>query len=69
MTFADELRNEGRVEGRAKGLIEGRAEGIEKGIEKVAINALRQGLPKRMVAQLTGLSLKRINQIKQQQNP
>ena len=61
MTFADELRNEGRVEGRTKG--------IEKGIEKVTINALKQGLPKRMIAQLTGLSLKRINQIKQQQNP
>ena len=76
MTFADELRNEGRIEGLNKGRTEGRNEGrneglnegLIKGVEKVAINALKQGLPKSMVAQLTGLSLKRINQIKQEQD-
>ena len=59
MTFADELRNEGRTEGRT----EGRAEGVES----VAINALKQGMVVGMIAQLTGLSVERIAQIKQEQ--
>lgn len=63
MTFADELRNEGRTEGRVEGLVEGRVEGVES----VAINALKQGMVVDTIAQLTGLSVERIAQIKQEQ--
>ena len=59
MTFADELRNEGRTEGRVEGRVEG--------VESVAINALKQGMVVDMIAQLTGLSVERIAQIKQEQ--
>ena len=56
MTFADQLRNEGQLRGQM----------LEK--EAVAINGLKQNLPIEMLSQLTGLSLERITQIKQEQN-
>ena len=55
MTFADELRDEGRTEG------------IDIGVEKVAINGIKEGIPDNLIAQLTGLSLERIAQIKEEQ--
>ena len=59
MTFADELRAEGRTEGIDIG--------INQGVEQVAINCIKEGLAANLTAQVTGLSLERIAQIKQEQ--
>ena len=55
MTFADELRAEGIDIG------------INQGVEQVAINCIKEGLPDNLTAQVTGLSLERIAQIREEQ--
>ena len=62
MTFAEEMKIEGRVEGLVKGRVEGRVERTEE----VAVNGLKQGLLPKLISQLTGLSLERIAQLKQE---
>ena len=63
MTFADELRNEGEARGEIRGVARGKVEGVED----VAINGLTQKFPLEMISKLTGLSIERIKQIKQEQ--
>ena len=67
MTFADELRDEGRTEGIDIGINQGIDIGIDQGVEKVAINCIKEGLPDNLTAQVTGLSLERIAQIREEQ--
>ena len=67
MTFADELRAEGRTEGRIEGRTEGIDIGINQGVERVAINGIKKGIPDNLISQLTGLSLERIAQIREEQ--
>lgn len=55
----------GLVEGRAKGLVEGRAEGRAEGIVEVAKKMLDKGMAAALVAEMTGLPLDEISNLKQ----
>jgi predicted transposase/invertase (TIGR01784 family) len=55
-TIAQKYIEEGRAEGEARG--------EERALEKTAINMLKQNLDFKLVAQVTGLSLQFINQLK-----
>lgn len=61
---------EGREEGREEGIKEGIEQGIEQGIEKntieTAIKLLEKGLDISLIQDVTGLSLKRIEELKKQ---
>lgn len=46
-------------EGRAIG----RAEGIQEGIQRVAVNLLKEGMSRKMVSKLTGLSVGQLQQL------
>jgi len=60
VTIAEKLREEGRKEGMEKG--------IERGIEKTAINALKKGFDVKTIAELTGLPIEKIGELKKQLN-
>ena len=55
----------GLVEGRAKGLVEGRAEGRAEGIVEVAKKMLDKGMAATLVAEMTGLPLDKVSNLKQ----
>ena len=55
----------GLVEGRAKGLFEGRAEGRAEGIVEVAKKMLDKGMAAALVAEMTGLPLDKVSNLKQ----
>ena len=59
----------GLVEGRAKGLVEGRAEGLvegrAEGIVEVAKKMLDKGMAAALVAEMTGLPLDKVSNLKQ----
>ena len=55
----------GLVEGRAKGLVEGRAEGRAEGIVEVAKKMLDKGMAADLVAEMTGLPLDKVSNLKQ----
>lgn len=55
----------GLVEGRAKGLVEGRAEGRAEGIVEVAKKMLDKGMAAALVAEMTGLPLDEVSNLKQ----
>jgi predicted transposase/invertase (TIGR01784 family) len=48
-----------------EGKEEGKEEGIVEGVEKTARSMLSKGLPDLMIAEVTGLSLERIYQMKE----
>ena len=52
MTYAEELRTEGKLEGK----------------EEVAVNLLKINLNKSTIAETTGLSVKRIQELKEHHN-
>jgi predicted transposase/invertase (TIGR01784 family) len=52
------------IEGEIKGKAEGIAEGEIKGKVEVAFSALKQGLPIKVIAQITGLSVKEIEKLR-----
>jgi flagellar biosynthesis/type III secretory pathway protein FliH len=70
---------DGKYYGRAEGLEKGRAEGMEKGeaiglekgrtaeraviLENIVINSNKEGLPKKNISTITGLSLEQIIEI------
>ena len=54
----------GLVEGRAKGLVEGRAEGRAEGIVEVAKKMLDKGMAAALVAEMTGLPLDKVSNLK-----
>ena len=56
MTFAEEMKIEGRAEGRAEGKNEGKTE--------VAMNLIKLNLSHAIIAESTGLSLERIAELK-----
>lgn len=56
---------DGKAEGLAKGLAEGRAKGRAEGRTEVAWNLLLKGMSEDFVQQVTGLSEKEINDLKQ----
>ena len=60
-----EGRAKGLVEGRAKGLVEGRAEGRAEGIVEVAKKMLDKGMAAALVAEMTGLPLDKVSNLKQ----
>ncbi|SHH39388.1 conserved hypothetical protein (putative transposase or invertase), partial [Thermosyntropha lipolytica DSM 11003] len=71
MEYARELRLERREDimtlaERLRG--EGMEKGIEKGIEKAALNALQKGLDIQIIAEITGLSVERIEELKKKLN-
>ncbi|SHH31814.1 conserved hypothetical protein (putative transposase or invertase), partial [Thermosyntropha lipolytica DSM 11003] len=72
MTLAEKWRREGIEEGIRKGIEQGIAKGIEKGIEKgkeeAALNALQKGLDIETIAEITGLSVERIEELKKKLN-
>ena len=55
----------GLVEGRAEGLVEGRAEGRAEGIVEVAKKMLDKGMAAALVAEMTGLPLDKVSNLKQ----
>lgn len=55
----------GLVEGRAKGLVEGRAKGRAEGIVEVAKKMLDKGMAAALVAEMTGLPLDKVSNLKQ----
>ena len=60
-----EGRAKGLVEGRAEGLVEGRAEGRAEGIVEVAKKMLDKGMAAALVAEMTGLPLNKVSNLKQ----
>ena len=56
---------EGEAEGLAKGLVEGRAEGRAEGIVEVAKKMLDKGMATALVAEMTGLPLDKVSNLKQ----
>ena len=56
---------EGLAKGLAKGLVEGRAEGRAEGIVEVAKKMLDKGMAAALVAEMTGLPLDKISNLKQ----
>ena len=60
-----EGRAKGLVEGRAEGLVEGRAEGRAAGIVEVAKKMLDKGMAAALVAEMTGLPLDKVSNLKQ----
>ena len=56
---------EGLAKGLAKGLVEGRAEGRAEGIVEVAKKMLDKGMAATLVAEMTGLPLDKISNLKQ----
>ena len=63
-TSFEEGEAKGRIEGEAKGRIEGEAKGRTEGKIEVALNALKEGLPVNLIADLTGLSATEIENLK-----
>ncbi|WP_041235272.1 RpnC/YadD family protein [Dactylococcopsis salina] len=61
-----EAKAEGRKEGRKEGRREGRKEGRKEEKQAVALNLLRMGLSPEQVAQGTGLSLEKIQELQSQ---
>ncbi len=65
------VKNEGIAEGMARGKIEGKIEGKKEGkIEEkteVAANMLKRGMSKGLINEITGLSMKKIDQIEREQ--
>ena len=56
---------EGLAKGLAKGLVEGRAEGRAEGIVEVAKKMLDKGMATALVAEMTGLPLDKVSNLKQ----
>ena len=56
---------EGLAKGLAKGLVEGRAEGRAEGIVEVAKKMLDKGMAAALVAEMTGLPLGKVSNLKQ----
>ena len=56
---------EGLAKGLAKGLVEGRAEGRAEGIVEVAKKMLDKGMDAALVAEMTGLPLDKVSNLKQ----
>ena len=56
---------EGLAKGLAKGLVEGRAEGRAEGIVEVAKKMLDKGMAATLVAEMTGLPLDKVSNLKQ----
>lgn len=56
---------EGLAKGLAKGLVEGRAEGRAEGIVEVAKKMLDKGMAAALVAEMTGLPLDKVSNLKQ----
>ena len=57
-------REEAREEGWNSGCEYGRQEGRQEGIERTAVNMLQDGMTTEKVAQLTGLTIERIEKLK-----
>ena len=51
-------------EGREKGIKEGKKEGMREGIKQTAVNMLRKGIDIKVIAEVTGLSLKELEMLK-----
>ena len=56
---------EGLAKGLAKGLVEGRAEGRAEGIVEVAKKMVDKGMAAALVAEMTGLPLDKVSNLKQ----
>lgn len=56
---------EGKAEGKAEGREEGKAEGREEGKEEIALNMLNKNMDISLIAELTGLSKKEIESLRQ----
>ncbi|MEE1152459.1 MAG: hypothetical protein UHS55_04945, partial [Prevotella sp.] len=59
-----EGREEGREEGRKEGREEGREEGKKEEKKQIALNLLKISMPDQSIAEITGLSLEDIIQLK-----
>ena len=64
-SWAMDIEIAAKKEGFEKGIEKGIAKGIEKGIEKVAKSLLSLGIPVEQIGIATGLSLERIEALRQ----
>ena len=64
-SWAMDIEIAAKKEGFEKGIAKGIAKGIEKGIEKVAKSLLSSGIPVEQIGIATGLSLERIEALRQ----
>ena len=63
--YIEGARQQGYRKGFEAGVEQGTAEGVEKGIEKVAKSLLSLGIPVEQIGIATGLSLERIEALRQ----
>ena len=63
--YIEGARQQGYRKGFEAGAEQGTAEGVEKGIEKVAKSLLSLGIPVEQIGIATGLSLERIEALRQ----
>ena len=63
--YIEGARQQGYRKGFEAGVEQGTAEGVEKGIEKVAKSLLSSGIPVEQIGIATGLSLERIEALRQ----
>lgn len=61
LTAEFDIEKYGRVQFKS-----GEKQGIEKGVEKVAINAIKKNIPVEDVADMTGLTIEKIKELKDQ---
>lgn len=62
-TAREEGREEGRIEGREEGRIEGREEGEKKKALQIAKEMLDRGMPVDVITDITGLTVKQIEEL------
>ena len=58
-----EGQQQGREEGREEGLQKGQQQGREEQQQVIALNLLRRGLPIDFIAETTGLSIDKVNEL------
>jgi predicted transposase YdaD len=65
----DELRMKLIEQGREQGREEGREQGIEQGLRKIALNMIARGYSDEQIVEITNLSVKRIQALREEQSP
>jgi len=60
-----EILLEGKAEGKAEGRAEGLVEGEVRAANQIALNMIHSGIAIALIAQITGLSLDRIQKLQQ----
>ncbi len=57
------ILEEGLLQGKQEGLLQGKQEGLLQGKQEVAVNLLKSGMNTKQVAELTGLTLFKVEEL------